>query len=358
MSNISIHYSTNGYDTFFILLYCNFFAIIKSLVNIERAFMYSKALISFIIPCYRSEKTVASVIDEIKNTMAQNDDYDYEIVTVNDASPDNVYSVLCNLAANNSHISVIDLANNSGKQSAVMAGLSIAHGDIIVCLDDDGQCPVYELWKLIDGLNDGYDIAMAYYGKKKESEFRNWGSLMNSFMFNILLSKPKDLQLTNFYAIKKFVIEEMLRYKNPYPYLHGLMLRTTKNIISIPMQERDRFEGTSGYTLKKLIMFWLDGLTGFSVKPLRLTMILGFASSSFGIMYGIYVVIKKLFFETQMVGWASLMSLMLFLGGVILLMLGLIGEYIGRIYICINNSPQYVIRKTIYNKYKDEQQNV
>ncbi|MBR5564921.1 MAG: glycosyltransferase [Roseburia sp.] len=314
-----------------------------------------KKIISFVIPCYRSEKTVGKVIEEIKTVIKEREEYDYEIIAVNDSSPDNVYSVLIENWKEDNHIAIVDLAANAGKQSAVMAGLTMVHGEIIVCLDDDCQCPVYELWKLIDGLDQGYDIAMARYGIKKESAFRNLGSFLNSQMFNLLLGKPKNLQLTNFYAIKKFVIEEMLRYKNPYPYLHGLMLRTTKNIISIPMKERERAEGTSGYTLKKLISFWADGLTGFSVKPLRIAIGLGCLCAGSGFIYGLYLIIRKIVYVNVAVGWTSLMALQLFLGGIIMLILGLIGEYIGRIYICINSSPQYVIREARKNKFEEEE---
>ena len=165
-----------------------------------------KKLISFVIPCYRSEKTIAKVLEEIRYVVKENPDYNYEIVAVNDASPDNVYDVLIDEQKKDNKITVIDLAKNSGKQSAVMAGLSMVSGEVIVCLDDDGQCPMPELWKLIDGIEEGYDIVMAQYGVKKQSIFRNAGSLMNSQMFNWLLDKPKGLQLSNFYAIKKPLI--------------------------------------------------------------------------------------------------------------------------------------------------------
>lgn len=315
-------------------------------------------LLSFVIPCYRSEKTVGKVIEEIREVMSEREGYDYEIVAVNDCSPDNVYGVLIEEANKDNKISVIDLAANTGKQSAVMAGLSVVHGEFVVCLDDDCQCPVHELWKLVDGVEHGYDIAMAEYGKKKESAFRNWGSRMNAAMFNLLLSKPKKLQLTNFYIIKRFVIDEMLKYKNPYPYLHGLMLRTTKNIIGIPMSEREREEGKSGYTLKKLVSFWADGLTGFSVKPLRIATVLGFLFSAAGFLYAVALVVKKVIFSSTVAGWTSLMAVQLLIGGLMLILIGLVGEYVGRIYICINSSPQYVIRNIVKNEYHEEDNKV
>lgn len=324
----------------------------RMMIHSERGNMVNmKKRISFVIPCYRSENTITGVLDEIRSVMKDSETYDYEIVAVNDSSPDRVYEVLTVEQKKDDRITVIDLAKNAGKQSAVMAGFSMVSGEIVVCLDDDGQCPVQELWKLVDGIEHGYDAVMAQYGRKKQSVFRNMGSRMNSVMFHWLLDKPKNLQLSNFYAIKIFIVREMMQYRNPYPYLHGLMLRATQNILGVPMEERRRQIGKSGYTLRKLVAFWLDGLTGFSVKPLRVAIALGMCSSFGGIIYGIYLLFRRIRNVTVVTGWTSLMALMLFLGGVILVVLGLIGEYIGRIYICMNASPQYVIRHVEKNRY-------
>ncbi len=304
--------------------------------------------ISFVIPCYGSEKTIAFVIDEIEKYVSQRPEYDYEIICVNDCSPDNVFSVLKSIAAVNSRVKAVDLAKNFGKHSAVMAGFSIVTGDYVVCLDDDGQCPMDRLWDLLDPvISGGADYSMAKYDKKKQSGFKNLGSRVNSYVAHVLIDKPKDMTFTNFKAIKRFIVDEMLRYNNPYPYIEGLTLRSTRNIVTVPMEERERLEGTGNFTLKKSIALFMNGFTAFSVKPLRIATVLGIISSLIGFFAGLLVIIKKLMFPQVQLGYSSTMAIILFIGGMLMFMLGLIGEYIGRIYISLNNSPQFVIREII-----------
>ncbi len=311
------------------------------------------SLLSFVIPCYGSEKTIEPVINEIIEIVSQKQEYDYEIIAVNDQSPDNVLSVLKVIATENKKVKVIDLAKNFGKHSAVMAGFSQVKGDYIICLDDDGQCPMDRLWDLLEPVEKGNaDYSMADYDVKKQSSFKNFGSAVNSFMSYTLLNKPKDMHFTNFKAIKRFVVDEIVRYNNPYPYLEGLTLRTTNKIAMVPMEERDRIAGVGHFTFKKSISLWMNGFTAFSVKPLRIATILGVICSLIGFIFGIVVVIRRLFNPAIMLGYSSIMAVMLFIGGIIMLMLGMIGEYIGRIYISLNNSPQYVIREVI-NKDDD-----
>ena len=304
--------------------------------------------ISFVIPCYGSEKTIEPVIEEIERYVSLKSEYNYEIICVNDASPDNVISVLKTVAAVNRHVKVIDLARNFGKHSAVMAGFSIVKGDYIVCLDDDGQCPMDRLWDLLEPvIIGGYDYSMASYDKKKQSGFKNFGSAVNSLMSRILIGKPKEMNFSNFKAMKRFVVDEMVKYNNPYPYLEGLTLRTTRNIITIPMEERERFAGEGHFTFAKSISLWMNGFTAFSVKPLRISTFFGTVFAILGFLFGLYVIIRKIVHPSVAMGYSSTMAVLLFIGGIIMLMLGLIGEYLGRIYISLNNSPQYVIREII-----------
>lgn len=306
-----------------------------------------KKLISFIIPCYRSEKTIEAVLDEILEIMSQKEEYTYEMITINDGSPDNVLAVLERRARANTQIKVIDFAKNMGKHSALMAGYRKSKGDIIVCVDDDFQCPVDKLWDLIEPLNKGYDVSIAKYGMKKESLFRNLGSYLNGEMAHSLIQKPKELQLSNFLAMKRFIVEEIINYHNPYPYIDGLILRATNKIVNVEMKDRERLDGKSGYTLRKLISQTLNGFTAFSIKPLRISTVIGIFCAIIGFLATVYTVINKFIHPDIMLGYSSLMAVILFIGGMIMLMLGLIGEYVGRIYISINNSPQYVIRKTM-----------
>lgn len=306
-----------------------------------------KKLLSFVIPCYRSQNTILKVVDEIERTVKTRDGYDYEIILVNDCSPDNVWSVIADLARRNSRVTAINLAKNFGQHSALLAGYNHCSGDYVISLDDDGQTPADELYKLVDKLDEGFDVVYASYGEVHQNIIRRLGSnfakAMSDYMFDIKGDKNHG---SSYYIAKKFIIDEMIKYKNPYPYMGGLILRVTRNIGFVFVTHRDRMEGRSGYSFKGLVNLWLNGFTAFSVKPLRIGSYIGFLSSILGILYAIYIIIKKLFINPDLqTGWSSIISVIMIIGGIIMLMLGLIGEYIGRIYICINNSPQYVIKE-------------
>ena len=303
--------------------------------------------ISFVIPCYRSEHTLPHVVSEIEEKMKTLPQYEYNIFLVNDCSPDNTFEVIRGLCEKHDNIRGIGFARNFGQHAALMAGLRHSDGDYVVCLDDDGQTPADEVDKLLDKLEEGYDAVYAKYGHKQHSAFRNMGSRLNERMARIMLGKPKELYVSSYFAVKRFVVEDMIRYENSYPYVIGLVLRASGNITNVPVTHREREEGVSGYNLKKLVGLWFNGFTAFSVKPLRIATAIGGMSACMGFLYGIYTIIKRLINPEVPMGFSSTMSAIVFFGGMIMLMLGLIGEYIGRIYISLNNSPQYVIREKI-----------
>lgn len=303
--------------------------------------------VSFVIPCYRSEQTITGVVEEITQTMGQLPGYTFEIILVNDCSPDDTFQIIRQLCGQYDNLIGINLARNFGQHSAIMAGLHYATGDVCVFLDDDGQTPANEVEKLLDAIAAGADVAMASYDHKMHSHFRNWGSKVNECMMHIMLHKPKELFVSSYFAVKRFVADSMLQYSNSYPYLPGLLLRATKNIVNVPVHHREREVGTSGYTLKKLLGLWFNGFTAFSVVPLRAATAVGVASAFVGFIYGIYTVIRKLVDPNILLGFSSIMAAILFIGGMLMIMLGLVGEYIGRIYISLNNSPQYVVREAI-----------
>ncbi len=314
--------------------------------------------ISFVIPCYRSARTIEGVVAEIQDTMAAIPQYVYEIILVNDCSPDETFEVIKALCVRCNNITGISLARNFGQHAALMAGLRRAGGDIIVCLDDDGQTPADEVGKLLAGIENGSDVVYASYENKHHSAFRNFGTWMNDIMTRMMLGKPKELHLTSYFAAKRFVVDSMLRYENSYPYIIGLVLRATRNISNVPVNHRSREVGTSGYTMKKLLGLWFNGFTAFSILPLRIATITGVIFAGAGFIYGIYTVVKKFVNPQVPLGFSSLMAAVVFIGGMLMIMLGLIGEYIGRIYISINNSPQYVVKEEVGNRgkeYEDKQ---
>ena len=314
--------------------------------------------ISFVIPCYRSENTILFVVDEIEETMKKRQELEYEIILVNDGSPDGVWNVINDRAEKDEHIVGIDLARNFGQHCALMAGYNRARGDIIVSLDDDGQTSAGEVFKLIDKLNEGYDTVYAVYSEYHQSAFRRWGSgFANRMTYSMLNVKEDFPKVSSYFVMRRFVVDEILNYDHPYPYIAGLILRATRNIAFVNIEHRKRMSGKSGYSLKSLYSLWLNGFTAFSVKPLEIGILVGFFLAFCGFLFTVITVIRKMLTPQMQAGWSSTISAIMFIGGVIMIMLGLIGEYIGRIYICLNNSPQYVIRKVVGAGYADDTNN-
>lgn len=297
--------------------------------------------ISVVVPCYGSEHTIEQVCRETLEVIRNYDDY--EMILVNDGSYDKVWDKIRQLAGEDPHLVGVDLAKNFGQHSALMAGYACACGDVIVSIDDDGQTPVDRIPDLIKGV-ERHDVVYGVYPEIKQTLFRRFGSNVNRKMSEWMIGKPKETSATSFFALKRFVVEEIVKYQNAYPYIEGLILRCTRNIGNVEVQQRERISGKSNYSVKKLLKLWINGFTAFSIKPLRLATGLGVLCSVAGFAYAMYVIILKCLGSVQM-GYSSLMAAILIIGGIIMCLLGIIGEYIGRIYICMNASPQYVVRE-------------
>lgn len=303
--------------------------------------------LSVVIPCYRSEKTIEPVVAELRGVLAKLPDWTYEIILVSDASPDRVFEVITKLHdADPDHIAGIELARNFGQNSALMAGYHAASGDVIFSMDDDGQAPVESLPEMLDALKTA-DVAYGSYEHKKHSLFRNLGSRFNDRVMCLALGKPRNLQITSFMAARRFIIDEMLRADNPYPILDGLVLRSTRNIVNVPVAHRARAAGESGYTLWKLFNLWLNGVIAFSLFPLRLATLCGFICAALGGLYGVWTVVQHLIDPSVPQGYSSIMAVMLFVGGLLMLMLGVIGEYVGRACLWSSRCPQFVVRQKL-----------
>ena len=302
-------------------------------------------LYSVIIPCYKSSHTIRQVVELTMDELQRLGRTPFEFVLVDDASPDGG-ETLCELhAVANDHESVriVELASNAGQHNAVMAGLNECKGDIIICMDDDLQTHPSQLPILFDAFDQGYDIAYGYYPEKKHSAFRNFGSWVNYMSVRILINKPKDLKTSSFWIIRRFVRDYVVQYKSAFTHLQGLFLRTTRNIVSVPVKHFDRAYGQSGYTFKKLVGLW-SNIMGYSIVPLRMARNAGFFFSILGILGALAVVLRKLLAPISAFGWFSIMAALCFFSGLIMLFLGLIGEYLGRMYLAQGNNPQYVVR--------------
>ncbi len=303
-------------------------------------------LYSVIIPCYRSSKTIRKVVEETMQEFENRGWGKLEFVLVDDCSPDDGATVreLRGLVRDYPNVRAIELAANSGQHNAQMAGLNYAKGDYIISMDDDGQTRSSQLIYLIEELEKGYDVVYAYYPQKEHSKGRNLGTWFNQWTLRVLMGKPKELKISSFWIIRRFVRDYAIQYKSPYTRMSGVFLRVTRNMSCVPVQHFKRESGKSGYTLKKLIALW-GNIMAFSVVPLRIMGILGNVIAVVGFAGIVGVIIHKLFRPATALGWPSVLVSILFFSGLILMFMGLIGEYLGRIYLQVMNYPQYVVRQ-------------
>lgn len=299
--------------------------------------------LSVIIPVYQGARAIGRITDELVTQLSADG---LEIVLVNDGSKDNSNEACIEIFKKHRGIvKYINLAKNFGEHNAVLAGLNHAAGDYAVIIDDDFQNPPEEVLKVVTAaVNRKYDVVYTYYDEKFHSLFRNLGSKFNDAIANFLMEKPKGLYLSSFKCLSRFVINEIIKYKGPYPYIDGLILRTTQNIGMVLVKHQKRREGKSGYSLRKLIRLWLNMFINFSVFPLRISTLLGFLFSMLGGILSIYLIIDKINHPDIPTGVTSIIVAILLFSGLQLTMLGLIGEYIGKQFLTNNQTPQYVIR--------------
>ncbi|MHA4847343.1 glycosyltransferase family 2 protein [Flavitalea antarctica] len=301
--------------------------------------------ISVIIPVYNSEATITSLVTTLLQVLSH---YNLEIVLVNDASKDKSEHICHDLAKQNSCVKFISLRKNRGEHNAVICGLNYCTGEYVAIIDDDFQNPPSEIITLLNkAVTHDYDVVYAKYKQKRHSFLRNIGSFINDWSVSFLIGKPKGLYLCSFKVMKIEVVKEIISYKGPFPYIDALILRCTDNIGTQTVLHEDRAQGNSNYTLKKLISLFLNILLNFSHKPLRIVTISGIFISLSSVVIFSFVLYEKVFVSNTPPGWAFLSLLLLFSIGVIFFVIGLLGEYIGKILMTLNNTPQYTIKKHV-----------
>ncbi|HHM06090.1 MAG TPA: glycosyltransferase [Gammaproteobacteria bacterium] len=305
------------------------------------------ARLSIIIPVYNGAKTIGPLVSRLHEELARR--YELEVVLVNDCSPRDDSEKVCRQLCRKyrGSVSFVNLSKNFGEHNAVMAGLRYCTGDAAVIMDDDFQNPPGEVIKLVEKLSEGYDVVYSCYEKKQHHWFRNLGSRFNNFVASVMLGKPKGLYLSSFKVINRFLVGEVSRYDGPYPYIDGLILRVTRKYATVLVGHDPREEGRSGYNLHKLISLWLNMFTNFSILPLRVASIGGVLFALLGFAFALFVIVEKLADPTIPVGWTSTVCIILVVAGVQLIALGMIGEYLGRLFLKDNGSPQYVVREFI-----------
>ncbi|MBM3488236.1 MAG: glycosyltransferase [Alphaproteobacteria bacterium] len=302
--------------------------------------------LSIVVPVYKGEKTVGALVEALSALAVPGG---HEIVLVNDGSPDGSLAA-CREAADRAPVpvTVVNHARNYGEHNAVMTGLRHTRGQYVITMDDDLQNPpseVVRLWR--HARDNGRQVVYTRYAEKEHAWWRNLGSTFTNRCADMLLSKPRGLYLSSFRCMSGFVVDAILRYQGPFPYVDGLIMQVTQDIDSIVVQHLPRAEGRSNYTLRRLIALWSNMFLGFSVAPLRFSILIGLVMAGLGVLGALVAIVEAIAGEPP-AGWASLMVVVLVLAGVQLIMIGAVGEYVGRVFLSINNKPQ----GTVFDVYR------
>ena len=303
-------------------------------------------LISIVIPCYYSEKTIKKVVEMTIDEFSKTNRYDCEFVLVNDGSTDGTYEKIKELAEKYPFVQGVNLLRNFGQHNALMAALHYVRGDYVLGMDDDMQTHPSQIHKLVGKSQEGYDLVYGHYGKKKNSTLKNLSSKLNEVSSRILLGRPKEIVSSNFWIITRKVAEEVIKYDSYNPYIDGIFYRVTHNIGNVEVEHHKREVGTSNYTLKKLIRLWL-AYWNYSVIPLRISSVTGGVMAMAGFVAALLTIIRKLVHPGIPVGWASTICVVTVFAGLILMSLGIIGEYLGKIILTLNHTPQFIVRESI-----------
>lgn len=304
--------------------------------------------LSLVIPVYNGSRTIGPLVEQTVKIFGSTS---FEIVLVNDGSEDDSEMVCAEMAKKfPQSVTFVHLSRNFGEHSAVLAGFTQARGRYVAVLDDDGQNPPEEVVRMLDELKrKKYDVVYGHYIEKKHSRFRNLGSRFNDRIATLMLHKPKDLYLSSFKVMNRFLVNEIIKYRGPYPYTDGLIYRVTRNIGQIPVEHRVSQSGRSRYTLRRLVRLWLNMFLNFSIKPLRISVYVGLLASCLSIIALVAILIDKLWITKNVtLGIPTVLGSVVFFSGIQLMILGLVGEYLGRLYLDQTGTPQYVVRYTMH----------
>lgn len=303
-------------------------------------------LVSIIIPCYNSERSLREVVELTMREFDALDGYACEFVLVNDNSTDGTMGVIRALAHDFANVHGICLMRNFGQHNGLMCGMHYAHGDLVMGMDDDMQTHPSQIPVILDAMRQGYDLVYGVYPKSTNGSLKNLTSWLNRRTSQVLLGRPKEIRSSNFWCITAQVCREVITYTGFSPYVDGIFYRVTNHIGNVPIEHHKRAYGQSGYTLRKLIRQWM-AYFNYSVIPLRFASIAGVVAAIIGIFGGVATVVSKLLHPDIVAGWASTVCILLVMSGLILMVLGIIGEYLGKIILTINQTPQYIIREKV-----------
>jgi glycosyltransferase involved in cell wall biosynthesis len=300
--------------------------------------------LSIVVPVYRS----AACLPELARRVAQDvarDFSSYELILVNDDSPDESWEAVLGLTQRHPFVVGVNLRKNVGQDNAIMAGLHYAAGDVVVIMDDDLQHDPADIGALCRALRQDVDVVYAKFPRKRQALWKNLGSWLSDRLAVVVLGKPKDIYMSPFKAIRREIVEEILEYEGPFTYVDGLIFSITSHITQIEVEHHTRLSGESNYNLLRSIKVWLKLATGFSVIPLRIATFTGGVIALFSFVMASFFIIQAFVIDKIPEGYPSLIVTLFFLGGIQLMGIGAVGEYIGRIFITQNKTPQFTVKE-------------
>lgn len=313
--------------------------------------------LSVVIPVYRSEDCLEPVVAAIAEALTPTG-RDYEVVLVNDFSPDNSWAVIESICARNANVIGVDLRRNFGQDNAIITGLRLARGRYAAVMDDDLQHHPADLPLLLAKVEEGFDVVYAEFRAKRQKRWKNLGSWFNGKFAEWVINKPRDVYLSPYKIIRGEVAAMICGYDGPDPYIDGLLFQVTARITQIPVDHHPRYAGRSTYTFWKSLRVWARLAVSFSAKPLRLVTWFGLLFAVFGLMVAVAVVVYRLRwpedFSKETAGWASLMVALLVISGIQLIFFGVLGEYTGRTFLNVNRKPQSAIREVLNSTTSDQ----
>lgn len=302
--------------------------------------------LSIVVPLYNAAATLPALHAEISALDVAGG---HELILVNDGSRDETEAVALKLTRESRlPTRFLSLSRNFGEHNAVLAGLRAVSGRYVVTMDDDLQNPPAEALKLLAVAEaEKRDVVFGVYDHKEHAWWRNAGSWLTNRIADVVVDKPRKLYLCSFRCMSRFVVDEIAKARTPYPYVDGLIFQVTQNVGTVRVRHAERTHGSSGYNFRKLIRLWISMLVNVSVLPLRLMTLAGMVTSALGFLAVIEVVLERFLFKNPPTGWSSLMAAILLLSGTQLLLLGILGEYVGRIYLGVSEKPQSVVREEV-----------
>ncbi|MDD3796819.1 MAG: glycosyltransferase family 2 protein [Lachnospiraceae bacterium] len=303
-------------------------------------------LVSIVVPCYNSEFTIEKLVDLCMEEFDKMEDYDCEMVLVNDYSKDRTFEAITRAAKKYKNVIGVNLAKNCGQHAAIMAGLQYVQGDLVVGMDDDLQNHPSQIRQFLDKVDEGYDVVFGVFKERKFSAFKNLTGAISQFLLFHLVDRPKDIQMSSFWLARRYIIEEIKKYQGSDVFVQLLFVRTTRNLANIEIEHYEREVGESNYTFRKGLKLFMSFMN-YSTIPLQIATVFGVLFSGAGFIAALVILVRKLMDPTITVGWSSLMCIILIVSGITFLMLGIIGEYVGKLIMTLNKTPLYVVRETL-----------